>query len=124
MSGTPTSKHGPHGASHGSLKTYTIGFVLSLGLTALSFGVVMSGLVSRDMMLPAITALAVIQLLVQLIFFLHLGTAPEQRNNTVIFILTVFLIATVVAGSLWVIHNANVNMMPTQMTPEAARWKP
>ncbi len=67
-------------------------------------------------MLPAITALALVQLLVQLVFFLHLGTAPDQRSNTMIFLLTVLLIATVVAGSLWVIHNANLNMMPTQMS--------
>jgi cytochrome o ubiquinol oxidase operon protein cyoD len=94
---------------------------LSLGLTALSFGVVMSGLVPGDMILPAITALAVVQLLVQLVLFLHLGTAPEQRNNTTIFILTILLIATVVGGSLWVIHNANVNMMPTGMSVDQAR---
>jgi cytochrome o ubiquinol oxidase operon protein cyoD len=54
---------------------------------------------------------------------MHLGTAPEQRSNTVIFVLTLLLIATIVAGSLWVIHNANVNMMPMQMTPERARAK-
>jgi cytochrome o ubiquinol oxidase subunit IV len=65
----------------------------------------------------------VVQLLVQLVFFLHLGTAPEQRNNTVTFMLTVLLIATVVAGSLWVMHNANINMMPTQMSIERVRAK-
>jgi cytochrome o ubiquinol oxidase operon protein cyoD len=64
--------------------------------------------------------LAVVQLLVQLVLFLHLGTAPEQRNNTVILVLAVLIIATVVSGSLWVMHNADVNMMPTQMTPERA----
>lgn len=83
----------------------------------------MSGAVARDMILPAITLLAVAQLLVQLAFFLHLGTAPEQRNNTLIFLLTGLLIATVVVGSLWVIHNANVNMMPTQMSIDRARAK-
>jgi cytochrome o ubiquinol oxidase operon protein cyoD len=113
-----------HGhASHGTVKSYVTGFSLSLILTVLSFGAVMTGLVPHDMMLAAIVGLAVTQLVVQLVFFLHLGTAPEQRNNTVIFILTGLLIATVVAGSLWVMHNANVNMMPTQMSPERARAK-
>jgi cytochrome o ubiquinol oxidase operon protein cyoD len=123
MSTAHTSHYGAHAESHGNLKSYVTGFILSLGLTALSFGVVMTGVLSREMMLPAITLLAVAQLLVQLLFFLHLGTAPEQRNNTVIFLLTTLLIATFVAGSLWVMHNANVNMMPTQMTPERARAK-
>ena len=117
------SAHAERQESHGNLMIYTIGFTLSLVLTALSFGAVMTGALPREIMLPAITALAMIQLLVQLIFFLHLGTAPQQRSNTVIFILTVLLIGTVVTGSLWVMHNANVNMMPTQVSIERARAK-
>jgi cytochrome o ubiquinol oxidase subunit IV len=112
-----------HADAHASLNAYLTGFILSLVLTALSFGAVMIDLLPRELILPAITFLAVVQLLVQLLFFLHLGTAPEQRNNTVIFLLTTLLIATVVGGSLWVMHNANVNMMPTQMSPERARAK-
>jgi cytochrome o ubiquinol oxidase subunit IV len=57
---------------------------------------------------------------VQLVYFLHLGASREQRGNTVIFILTVMLITTIVGLSLWVMHNANDNMMPMQMTPEHA----
>ena len=123
MSGAQVSNHNAQGASHGSLKSYIAGFILSLALTALSFGAVMAGGFPRDMILPAITLLAVVQLLVQLVFFLHLGTAPEQRNNTVILVLTVLLLATMVAGSLWVMHNANVNMMPTEMSIDRARAK-
>lgn len=123
MSGTHSSQEASHGASHANLTSYTVGFILSLILTAFSFGAVMSGLVPKDLVLPAITALAVVQLLVQLVFFLHLGTASEQINNTVIFIMSVLLIAIIVAGSLWVIHNANVNMMPTQMSPDQARFR-
>ncbi len=109
-----------HAASHASLKSYVTGFLLSLVLTGLSFGAVMSGLLPRDAILPAITVLAVVQLLVQLVFFLHLGTAPESRSNTTIFLLTIMLIAIIVSGSLWVIHNANINMMPTGMTIDRA----
>jgi cytochrome o ubiquinol oxidase subunit IV len=102
-----------HGVSHASRMSYIAGLILSLALTGLSFAAVMAGVLPRNMILPAITLLAIIQLLVQLVLFLHLGTAPEQRNNTVIFVLTFLLIAIVVAGSLWVMHNADVNMMPT-----------
>lgn len=123
MSGPSVSTHGSHNASDGSLKSYLIGFGLSLVLTVLSFGAVMGGFVPHEMILGAITVLAVAQLLVQLVFFLHLGAAPEQRNNTVIFALTILLISTIIAGSLWVMHNANVNMMPTAMTPERAMSK-
>jgi cytochrome o ubiquinol oxidase operon protein cyoD len=123
MSTTHASHHDAHAESHASLESYVTGFILSLVLTALSFGAIMTGVLPRELMLPTITLLAVVQLLVQLLFFLHLGTAPDQRNNTVIFLLTTLLITTVVGGSLWVMHNANVNMMPTQMSLERARVK-
>ena len=123
MSASHSLAEAKHDASHVSLTSYLIGFGGSLVLTAFSFAAVMSGVVPSSMVLPTITALAVVQLVVQLFFFMHLGTAPEQRSNTVIFVLTLLLIATIVAGSLWVIHNANVNMMPMQMTPERARAK-
>lgn len=122
LTGYP-SDHSPDAQSPVSLNAYVTGFTLSLGLTALSFGAVMTDVLPKELMLPAITTLALVQLFVQLLFFLHLGTAPEQRNNTVIFLLTTLLIATVVAGSLWVMHNANVNMMSTQISLERARAK-
>jgi cytochrome o ubiquinol oxidase operon protein cyoD len=109
-----------HAASHGSVKSYVIGFGLSLLLTLASFGVVMAGIVPHSMMLAAIVVLCVAQLLVQLVCFLHIGAARDQRQNTAIFICTTLLIAIIVAGSLWVMHNANVNMMPTQMSKERA----
>ncbi|HWZ47902.1 MAG TPA: cytochrome o ubiquinol oxidase subunit IV [Herbaspirillum sp.] len=109
-----------HAAAHGSVKSYVIGFGLSIILTLASFGVVMTGIVPHSMMLAAIVALCVAQLVVQLVYFLHIGAAREQRQNTAIFLCTALLIAIVVAGSLWVMHNANVNMMPTQISPERA----
>ena len=63
---------------------------------------------------------AVAQLLVQLVFFLHMGTSPDQRSNLAIFLFTGLVIAIVVCGSLWVMHNANVNMMPTHMSANRA----
>jgi cytochrome o ubiquinol oxidase operon protein cyoD len=117
----PSHHDAAHDASHGSIKSYSIGFALSLILTFASFGVVMSGLVPHELRLTAIVALALVQLLVQLIYFLHMGTAKGQRENTAVFGVTAVLIAIVVASSLWVMHNANENMMPMQMSPEQAR---
>ena len=99
-------------ASHGSLKSYLAGFALSLILTLLSFGCVMTGLLPHDMVKPGLLVFCVAQVLVQLVFFLHLSFAPAQRNNTLIGLFALLLIAIVVAGSLWVLHNMNVNMMP------------
>ena len=79
-----SSLESTHASSHGSVKSYVIGFVLSMILTLASFGVVMKGLVPHSMMLVAIVVLCVAQLLIQLVCFLHIGTAPDQRAKAVI----------------------------------------
>jgi cytochrome o ubiquinol oxidase operon protein cyoD len=107
-------------AAHGSLKGYVAGLLLSLLLTLGSFGAVMANLVPRGLGLTAIVVLCVAQLIVQLVFFLHIGTARDQRSNAGIFICTAFLIVVIVGLSLWVMRNANVNMMPTHMSVERA----
>ena len=103
--------HADH-SSHGSLKSYIVGFALSIILTLISFWVVLSGSVAHTSIPTWLVVFCVAQLLVQLIFFLHLGTAPAQRQNTAIFLFTVLILAIAVGGSLWVMHNANVLMMP------------
>jgi cytochrome o ubiquinol oxidase operon protein cyoD len=106
--------------AHGSMRSYVSGFILSVALTLASFGAVMSNIVPAGARLTLIVALCVAQLFVQLVYFLHLGSARSQRANTAIFACTTFLIAVVVAGSLWVMHNANVNMMPMPMSVHQA----
>jgi cytochrome o ubiquinol oxidase subunit IV len=107
---------GHDAADHASLKGYVIGMALSLLLTLAAFGAVMTHVVPQGLGLPLIVVLCVAQLVVQLFYFLHIGTARDQRSNTGIFICTAFLIAVIVGLSLWVMHNANANMMPVQMS--------
>lgn len=103
--------HASHGG-HGSLKSYIAGFALSIVLTLISFWIVLSGSVPRDSIELWLALFAVLQLLVQLGFFLHLGANPEQQQNTAIFLFTALVLGIAVGGSLWVMHNANVLMMP------------
>lgn len=100
-----------HDASHGSVKSYVIGFVLSLVLTVLSFWAVKSGAVPHGEIIPAIVVLAVVQLVVQLVFFLHMTASGDSGENLGIFVFTILIIAIMVAGTTWVMHNMNVNMM-------------
>jgi cytochrome o ubiquinol oxidase subunit IV len=109
----------PKGA-HGSFRGYMLGAVLSLLLTLASFGVVMFHFVPPGAGVAAIVVLCVAQLVVQLFYFLHIGSARSQLANTGIFACTAFLIAVIVGLSLWVMHNANVNMMPTHLSVERA----
>ena len=115
--------HPAGGTAHGSALSYTIGLLISVTMTAAAFGIVMSGALSSAATMAVIVALCVAQLLVQLAYFLHLGFGRSQRGNAGIFICTALLIAIVVAGSLWVMRNANLNMMPTDMSVERARAK-
>ncbi|HKT96542.1 MAG TPA: cytochrome o ubiquinol oxidase subunit IV [Paraburkholderia sp.] len=115
-----SSRDSNHDNSHGSFRSYMIGTILSLVLTLASFGVVMLDVVPPEAGLAAIVVLCVAQLVVQLVYFLHIGASRSQRANTGIFVCTAFLIAVIVGLSLWVMHNANVNMMPTQMSIERA----
>ena len=99
------------GASHGSVKSYMTGFILSIILTVIPFWMVMSGDFSRTVngVVSAITA--VLQMLVHLVFFLHLDRSSESRWNVNAAAFTVVVIGIIVVGTLWVMHNMNVHMM-------------
>ena len=103
--------HGTGGESHGSVKSYLIGFVLAVILTVIPFWVVMSGDFSRTVSGVVIAVTAVLQMLVHLVFFLHLDRSSESRWNVNAAVFTVVVIGIIVAGTLWVMHNMNVHMM-------------
>lgn len=103
--------HNAHDSSHGSVKSYIVGFILSIVLTIIPYWLVANHVMAGDSLIFTIVLFAIAQLLVQLIFFLHLGTAPEQRNNTLSFIFTLIVVILIAGGSLWVMWNLNYNMM-------------
>jgi len=103
-----------------SLKTYIVGFVLSLTLTLLAFGSVRlheylgKSLISNPYIIPVIFVFALTQLGVQLIFFLHLLKEDKPRWNMMFFISTFALIIMIVIASVWILNNLNYNMMPME----------
>jgi cytochrome o ubiquinol oxidase subunit IV len=96
---------------HGNHGGYLTGFVLSVVLTALSFWVVRYGGLSKETVLMGLAVLAAVQVIVHLIFFLHMNTSSGQRWNVVAFGFTVLTVAIVIGGTLWVLHNVSMNMM-------------
>ncbi len=99
-------------ASHGTVSSYLVGFVLSVILTAASFGVVIGGWFStNETKILVLAALAAVQIVIHLIFFLHMNTSSSQRWNLTAFIYTVLTVVIVIVGSLWIMHNVSVNMM-------------
>jgi cytochrome o ubiquinol oxidase operon protein cyoD len=101
------------GAGHGSLKGYLIGFALSLILTVIPFLLVMHGWLAPKAVLVCIVACAVIQIVVHLYYFLQMNSESEEVWNMVALVFTLLIIAIVVVGSLWIMYNLNVNMMPS-----------
>ncbi|WP_166423920.1 cytochrome o ubiquinol oxidase subunit IV [Paraglaciecola sp. 20A4] len=97
--------------SHGSVKSYLIGFVLSVVLTAIPFWIVMTGSFSKATTFYSVIALAVVQIVVHLKYFLHLDFSIRGRLNTFAFLFTALIIVMVVGLSIWIIYSANAMMM-------------
>lgn len=107
-------EHGAHDeAPHGSLRDYLTGFLLSVVLTAIPFWLVMSGTLP-DARLKAIVivAFAVVQMLVHMVYFLHLDTRSQGGWNMLALIFTLVLVVITLSGSLWVMYHMDENMMP------------
>lgn len=102
------------GASHGSVRSYLIGFVLSVVLTAAAFGLIMlPNALPYDAVLLLIALLAAAQIFVHLVCFLHMNTHSEQRWNVTAFAFAVLTLAILIAGSLWIMHNISTHMITT-----------
>lgn len=98
-----------------SVKSYSTGFVLSVILTLLAYVAVTNHWLSGVGLILLIMGLASVQLVVQLVFFLHLGRGEKSRWNVVAFLFMLLVLLIVVIGSLWIMANLNYNM---NMTPE------
>lgn len=96
---------------HSGLKAYIIGFILSILLTIIPYVLVVSHILAPNATFIALALLAVLQLLVQLIFFLHLSLDPKHSSTLLSFIFTLVVLCILVAGTLWIMYNMNVNMM-------------
>jgi cytochrome o ubiquinol oxidase operon protein cyoD len=107
-----------HGAGRGSLRSYATGFVLSLVLTFAAYFLVVDHVLTGNLLIAAIMGLAVAQLLVQLLFFLHLGRGSDSRWNLTVFAFMLLVLVIVVFGSLWIMNNLNYNMMSPQNMDE------
>jgi cytochrome o ubiquinol oxidase operon protein cyoD len=99
------------GESHGSIGSYATGFILSVILTVAAFGLVMNGTLTGENALLAIAGLALVQIVVHLVFFLHMNSSSAQRWNVMAFGFTVLTAVILIVGSLWIMHNVSMHMM-------------
>jgi cytochrome o ubiquinol oxidase operon protein cyoD len=99
------------GASSGVF-IYTIGLVFAVGLTAISFWVANTSLLWAPGVSLGLAVLAVAQMGVHLVFFLHITTGPDNTNNVLALAFGILIVLLVVVGSLWIMANLNDQMMP------------
>ncbi len=104
-----------HGAGYVSVQSYVIGFALSALLTAVPFGLVMAGTVPASEAVPVCVGLGAVQIVVHLVYFLHMNAASSRSWNMAAFVFTVVIVAILVAGTVWVMYHLDMNMMPGMM---------
>lgn len=101
--------------SNATLKSYTIGFILSIVLTLAAYFLVVNHLLTKELMIAAVLGLAIAQLTVQLLFFLHMGQEKNPRWNLMFFLSFVSIILIIVVASLWIMAHLNYNMTPDEI---------
>jgi len=95
------------------LQAYLIGLALAVIFTATSFWAASTNLLWAPGIPIGLAVLAVAQMGIHLVFFLHITTGPDNTNNVLALAFGVLIVALVVAGSLWIMANLNANMMPS-----------
>lgn len=117
--------HGEHHTpgTHGTFRSYTTGFVLSVILTAIPFWLVMGDVLDDTLTTSlVIMALAAVQIVVHMIYFLHMNTKSEGGWTFLSLVFTLTLVVITLVGSIWVMYHLDRNMMP--MSPHEALQKP
>ncbi|HEY3677163.1 MAG TPA: cytochrome o ubiquinol oxidase subunit IV [Bradyrhizobium sp.] len=100
---------------------YIVGLGLAILLTATSFFVAGTDWVWQPSIPVAIVVLAIAQMGVHLVFFLHITTGPDNTNNVMALAFGVLIVVLVVGGSLWIMANLNHNMMPMDQIMQMQR---
>jgi cytochrome o ubiquinol oxidase operon protein cyoD len=95
------------------IQGYLLGLVLASLLTAASFYAVYTHLIWAPAIPIALAVLAVAQIGVHLVFFLHLTTAPDNTNNVLALAFGVLIVALIIGGSVWIMGHLDERMMPS-----------
>ena len=95
-----------------SYKPQYIGFVLSLALLVAAYRFAMLHEFSSTFLVITLLGIAIIQAVVQFIFFMHIGLESKPHWNTITLLFTVLVIFIVIGGSVWIMSNLNYNLMP------------
>jgi len=112
------SRPADHGHSHGNKQRFITGSALAVLLTAIPFWLVMSGgLHSGSATALTIFAFAMVQIVVHVVYFLHVDTKSEGGWTLMATLFTAIIVVLTIVGSIWVMYHLDVNMMPMPTAP-------
>jgi cytochrome o ubiquinol oxidase operon protein cyoD len=104
------------GEPHDSLFTETLSYVVGLGLalllTGVSFWVASTSVIWGPGVATGLVVLAIAQMGVHLVFFLHITTGPDNTNNVLALAFGVLIVFLVMIGTIWIMGHMNANMTP------------
>jgi len=96
---------------HGTIQAYVVGFTASVLLTAISFALVITRILSGWYLVHTLVALALVQAFVQLRFFLHVGQEAKPKWESLVFYFMVMVLLIIAGGSLWIMSDLNDRVM-------------
>ncbi|EMP57093.1 cytochrome C oxidase subunit IV [Marinobacter santoriniensis NKSG1] len=100
------------GGSHGSVKSYVMGLILSIVLTVIPFGMVMNGGFDETAVIVTIVIMAVLQVLLQLILFMHMNLKTQEGRDSGSFVFfTAVILTLIIGGTVWIMYHLNINLM-------------
>jgi cytochrome o ubiquinol oxidase operon protein cyoD len=111
----PATRPLPANPDHATLRAYVSGYILSIGLTLSAYLMVTHQTASYDWLVAAISGLALLQFLVQMVFFLHLRAETRPRWKLFVLLFMTLVVLILVFGTLWIMNNLNYRMTPQQI---------
>ena len=103
------------------VRSYLLGLALAVGLTIASFYVAGTSLIWGPAIPVALIVLAIAQMGVHLVFFLHISSAPDQTNNFLALAFGIFIVGLIVFGSMIIMANLNHAMVPMDQLMQMQR---
>jgi cytochrome o ubiquinol oxidase operon protein cyoD len=103
----------PHDSMLSETLSYVIGLALALILTGVSFWVASTGALWGPGVATGLVVLAIAQMGIHLVFFLHITSGPDNTNNVLALAFGVLIVFLVMIGTIWIMAHMNANMMPS-----------
>jgi len=107
----------------GSMKSYVTGFILSLVCTIIPYAAVSGEAKPKELVYVALAVFAILQVFIQLVFFLHLGQEKRPRLQRLSFGFMTLVVVIVVFGSLWIMNNLDYHMMSPEETDSYIKYE-